>query len=266
MRSVLATLAFALLPMGAGAAPPSVFIEDLTWPEVRDAIAGGANTAIYYAGSTEQNGPHLATGKHTFVARHVAGLIAARLGNALVYPILPFAPTGDAATRSEHMRFPGSVTVSETTYAAVAHDVAASARAAGFTFIMLMGDHGGGQQSLQTLAAELDRRWAGQGTRVAYVPEVYFGADRRVREYLSARGITAGEHAGLPDTSELMVVDTGGRWLRRDKLEPGDGRNGVDGDPRQASAELGRQFIEFKVEGAVTQIRRFVASAQPIRR
>jgi creatinine amidohydrolase/Fe(II)-dependent formamide hydrolase-like protein len=208
----------------------------------------------------------MATGKHTFVARHVAGLIAGRLGNALVYPVLPFAPTGDAATRSDHMRFPGSVTVSETTYAAIARDVAASARAAGFTFIMLMGDHGGGQQSLEALAVALDRQWAAQGTRVGYVREVYFDADRRVRETLKARGLTAGEHAGLPDTSELMAIDSAGRWLRRDKFEPGNAGNGVNGDPRQASAEFGKQFIEFKVEAAVASIRKFVATTSPVRR
>ena len=106
----------------ACAAPASVFIEDLTWPEVRDAIAAGATTAIYYAGSTEQNGPHMATGKHNFVARHVAGRIAATLGNALVYPIMPFAPTGDAVEKTGHMRFPGSVSVADETYAAVARD------------------------------------------------------------------------------------------------------------------------------------------------
>lgn len=260
MKSILSyvvcTACLAFAPM-AGAAPPSVFIEDLTWPEVRDAIAAGATTAIYYAGSTEQSGPHLATGKHNFIARHVAGLIATRLGNALVYPVMPFAPTGDAETRSGHMRFPGSVSVSDETYTAVARDVATSARAAGFRFVMLMGDHGGGQQALEKLAALLDRQWAGLGTRVGYVPEVYFGAERRVSDYLAARGLKAGAHAGLPDTSELMFVDTTGRWLRQDKLQVGDANNGVDGDPRQASAELGRVFIDFKVNGAVERIRSF---------
>ena len=78
---------------------PSVFIEDLTWTEVRDAIAAGRTTAIYYAGSTEQNGPHMALGKHNFIAHHAAGRIAEQLGNALVYPVLPFAPTGDRSRR-----------------------------------------------------------------------------------------------------------------------------------------------------------------------
>src|ERR1044071_8633447 len=72
----------------------SVYIEDLTWTEVRAAIQAGKTTAIIYTGSTEQNGPHMALGKHNFVAHYVAGQIAEKLGNALVYPTLPFAPTG----------------------------------------------------------------------------------------------------------------------------------------------------------------------------
>ncbi len=256
---VVCTVCLAFATM-AGAAPPSVFIEDLTWPEVRDAIAAGATIAIYYAGSTEQNGPHMATGKHNFVARHVAGRIASTLGNAMVYPVLPFAPTGDAASKSGHMRFPGSVSVTYETYAAVARDVAASARAAGFRHVVLMGDHGGGQKALEIVAAALDGEWGGQGTHVHYIPDVYFGAERRVADYLKARGLPVGAHAGIPDTSELMSIDNAGRWVRRDRLQAGDAHNGVDGDPRQASAELGRLFIGFKVEAAVAQILKRVAS------
>ncbi len=261
MKSILSVLCFALLPAASAAlaAPPSVYVEELTWPEVRDAIAAGANTAIYYAGSTEQNGPHMVTGKHNIVARHVAGRIAASLGNALVYPVMPFAPTGDAATRTGHMRFPGSVSVSEGTFAAVARDVATSARATGFSHVVLMGDHGGGQEALAKVAESLDREWAARGPRVHYVPEVYFAVEERVRAYLEARGMSAGAHAGIPDTSELMFLDRSSTWMRRDKLQAGDGSNGVDGDPRDASAELGRLFVGFKVEAAVARIRRLTS-------
>lgn len=262
MKSILRVLCLALLPTIAAAAPPSVFIEELTWVEVRDAIASGAHTAIYYAGSTEQNGPHLVTGKHNFVARHVAGRIATTLGNALVYPVMPFAPTGDAATRTGHMRFPGSVSVSEATFTAVAREVAESARAAGFSHVVLMGDHGGGQQALEKVAAALDREWAASGPRVHYAGDVYFAVEQRVRSYLEARGLSSGAHAGIPDTSELLFLDRGGLWVRRDKLRQGDAANGVDGDPRQASAELGRLFIDFKVEAAVAQIRRLVPTGR----
>lgn len=260
MAFVIRWLFFCLLSGSAGAAAPSVFIEDLTWPEVRDAIAAGATTAIYYTGGTEQNGPHMAIGKHNFVARHVAAEIAAQLGNALVFPVMPFAPAGDAALRSGHMRFPGSVSVSEETFAALARDVALSARAAGFRHLVLMGDHGGGQQTLGAVAAALDAQWAAGGTRVHYVAEVYFASESRVRAYLDTRGMPVGAHAGIPDTSELMSIDPHGKWIRRGKLEPGNEANGVDGDPRQSSAELGKLFIAFKVDAAAARIRQLTAA------
>lgn len=261
IKLAAAALSMCVISSTAGATPP-VFVEDLAWPEIRDAIAAGATTAIYYAGSTEQNGPHMATGKHNFVARYVAGKIAQRLGNALVYPIMPFAPTGDAARKTEHMRFPGSVTVSDETYSAVARDVASSARAAGFRHILLMGDHGGGQRALEQVADELDGKWSAEGTRVYYIAEVYFESEKRAREYLAPRGMTVGGHAGVLDTAELMFVDRGERWVRREKLAPGDARSGVDGDPRQASPELGRIFVEFKVDSAVTRIRQLVPAGR----
>ena len=247
----------------SAASPRSVFVEDLTWTEIRDAVAAGATTAIYYAGSTEQNGPHMATGKHNFVARHVAERVAAELGNALVYPVMPFAPTGDARKRTGHMRFAGSVSVSEETFAAVARDVALSARAAGFRHIVLMGDHGGGQQALARIAEALDRQWAPGGPRVHYVADVYYASEKRIAEYLALRGMTAGGHAGIPDTAELLFIDKGAKWVRLDRLAafvPQDeSLTGVDGDPRPATAELGALFVGFKVEAAVTRIRQLVS-------
>ena len=237
------------------AQPTSLYIEDLTWPEVRDAITSGKTTAIYYAGSTEQNGPHMALGKHNFVARYVAGRIAEELGNALAYPVLPFAPTGDAAAKTGHMRFPGSVTLSNATYGAVAREVALSAISAGFRNVVLMGDHGGGQDALKQVAGELDRQWSSKGAHVYYVGDLYFKSQQQAREYLSKRGKTMGEHAGISDSSEVMYLDTGGKWIRRDKLAAGAKDSGVDGDPREASSELGRAMLDFKVQAAVAQIR-----------
>ncbi|HTN26369.1 MAG TPA: creatininase family protein [Burkholderiales bacterium] len=237
------------------AQPSSLFIEDLTWPEVRDAIANGKTTAIYYAGSTEQNGPHMALGKHNFIARYVAGRIAEALGNALAYPILPFAPTGDAAGKTGHMRFPGSVTVSNTTYGAVAREVALSAISAGFRNVVLMGDHGGGQDALKRVAVELDREWSAKGAHVYYVGDLYFKSQQQAREYLSKRGKTMGTHAGISDSSEVMYLDKEGKWIRRDKLAAGEKDSGVDGDPRDASSELGKAILDFKVQAAVEQIR-----------
>lgn len=249
-------IALLLVTALAAPAPQSVYIEELTSPEIRDAIAAGKSTAIIYTGSTEQNGPHMVTGKHNFMAHWVAGRIADSLGDALVYPTLPFAPTGDVSPPTEHMRFPGTVTISDQLFGEVAEAVARSAIAAGFKTIVLMGDHGGGQDALARAAARLDSAWRPRAVRVFFVGDVYTKARDLTRAYLVAHHIEPGEHAGPDDTSELWAIDSTHRWIRVDRLAPGDGKNGVSGDPRQASPEMGRIFLGYKVTAAVAEIRR----------
>lgn len=253
-RLTAAWLLVAMLPALSLGQSGSVFVEDLTWPEIQAAIAGGKTTAIYYAGSTEQNGPHMALGKHNFIARYVADRVARELGNALVYPIVPYAPTGDRVRKTEHMRFPGSVTLTDATFGAVAREVALSAIAAGFKTVLLMGDHGGGQDTLARVAADLDHASAPNGARVYYVADAYSGAQKLIDDYLVKHGMTPDLHAGIDDTSELMFLDHDQQWIRRDKLAAGDDKNGVAGDPRQASAQLGKIFLDFKVNAAVAQV------------
>jgi creatinine amidohydrolase/Fe(II)-dependent formamide hydrolase-like protein len=250
------------LALPAAGQPNSVMIEDLTWPEIQGAIAAGKTTAIYYAGSAEQNGPHMAIGKHNFVAQHVARRIAEELGNALAYPVMPYALTGDPVKKTGHMRFPGSVSLLPETFGGVAREVAESAIAAGFRNVFLLGDHGGGQDVLKKVAAELDAQWAPKGIRVRYVPDVYFKSQEQAARYLTEHGLPVGAHAGIPDTAQVMYLDHDKRWIRRDKLAPGDKSNGVDGDPRQATPELGKIFIQYKVASAVNQIRNMLAGKE----
>src|SRR5215831_20951044 len=162
-----ALLALAAAP--ASAQPRSVWIDDLTWVEVRDAITAGKTTAIIFVGSSEQNGPHMAIGKHNFIARYCAEQIAGRLGDALVYPVIPFAISGDAATKSAHMRFPGSVTLPPDVFTDVVRAVAQSALSAGFRLVALIGDHGGGQEEMAKVALALDGQSKKNGARVLYV-------------------------------------------------------------------------------------------------
>ena len=261
-----ATIIFSALAFPAPlAAQRSVYIEDLTWPEVQQAIQSGKTSAIIYTGSTEQNGPHMAIGKHNFIARWVAGAIAIKLGNALVYPTLPFAITGDAVKKTAHMRFPGSVTLTAQTYRSVVHDVAFSAIDAGFRNVFIMGDHGDGQDVLGAVAKELDSQWKPKGVRVFYVPDLYFKAKQQARAYETSHGITTHDvHAGTDDTSELMALDGQHRWIRSDKVSRSEGaqtaRTGVDGDPTRASATLGKVFLQYKIDDAVAQIRQLSAN------
>jgi creatinine amidohydrolase len=248
-------IAVAGLSAGARAQTRSLLIEDMTWTEVRDAIAAGKTTAIYYAGSIEQNGAGLALGKHLFLAHYIAQEIAARLGNALVYPTMPFAPTGDPVKKTGHMRFPGSVNVSEETFGAVARDVASSAIGAGFRNVLLMGDHGGGQKTLETVAAGLEQEWAPKGVHVYYIGDVYYKEKEQMRAYAAEHKIAVDQHAGYDDTSEVMFIDKDGKWVRKEKLVKDTGASGVTGDQTAATLEIGRMSVENKINDAVAQIR-----------
>jgi len=247
--------------------PPSVYIEELTWPEIRDALQAGRTTALIYVGSTEQSGPHMVLGKHTFRAHYLAGAIALALGNALVYPVLPFALTGDVATKTEHMRFPGSVSLTGPTFQAVVQEVARSAVAAGFREVYIMGDHGGGQAELKRAAAAVQAEVRVRGVRVAYLADIYYRATAQMQAYCRAHGIPIGSHAGAEDTGMLMAIDSTHRWIRRDKLVASDSApfavTGVSGDATRATPELGRIFLDYKIQDAVAEIRAIRAAPSP---
>jgi len=279
VKSFAAYTFFLMLLSPALAAPTkSLLIEDMTWTEVRDAIAAGKTTAIYYAGSIEQNGPGMALGKHVFIAHYLSQKIAAQLGNALVYPTMPIAPTGnwglsgpgaiDPTKKTGHMRYAGSVNLSEETFGAVAHDVALSAISAGFRNVVLMCDHGGQAQSqLGQVAKSMNAEWAPNGIHVYYIPDLYFKEKDLMKEYLQKHGLPIDLHAGTDDASELKYVDkmvNGGssKWIRPGKLvnaHEGDG-TGVDGDQTKATVALGKMFTDAKVSLAVSQIKASIAA------
>lgn len=243
---------------------PSVYLEDLTWLEIRQAMASGYRTAILYTGSTEANGPHLVLGKHTIIARYVAGGIAKRLGDALVYPSLPFAPAHNPVSRTGLMAFPGTVSLDSNTYRAVVHDVLLSALAVGFQRVFVMGDHGLGQEALRAAAETLEAEWGPKGQHVAYVPDVFYAAGDSMRAYLAAHRLPPDGHAGIDDTSELLFLEgalhASGRWIRRAEIAWADSTQfpirAIDGDPRRATPQLGRRFLEWKISAGVAAIRR----------
>jgi creatinine amidohydrolase len=262
------------------AQPNSLLIENMTSTEVRDAIAAGKTTAIYYAASIEQNGPGMALGKHVFIAHYLAPKIAAQLGNALVYPTMPFATTGDwgltdagsieQGKKTGHMRYAGSINLSEETFGAVAHDVALSAISAGFKNVVLMCDHGGAAQSqLAKVAEKMNQEFSPKGIHVYHVPDLYFKEKDVMKEYMSKHGLPLDAHAGTDDTSELKYVDKmvngpSPKWIRPDKLvngHDGDG-TGVNGDQTKATLELGKMFTDAKVSLAVNQIKQLIAAAK----
>ena len=265
IRSWLVAALFAVVAGHAAAASASVYLEELTWTELRDAIAAGKTTVIVPVGGTEQSGPHMVLGKHNVRARILAGRIAQGLGNALVAPVIAYVPEGSIDPPAGHMRFPGTISVPEGAFEATLEAAARSFRRAGFRDVVLIGDHGGYQKSLARVAARLDREWAKQGSpvRVHAIEEYYRAAERDFAALLKKQGLSDAEigvHAGAADTSLALAADP--QLVRGARLHDGTApgaAEGVNGDPRRASAALGNSGLDLIVARTRDAIAREVA-------
>lgn len=270
MKAVAAVTLFLGAMTTAGAqsrTQPLVEFENMTWEEVRDALAAGKTTALFYTGGTEQRGPQNTNGGHNFMARATVREIALALGNAIAMPVLPYTPNNASA------QLPGTIGLTNEILEAILERVSEQAIASGFRSVVLMGDHGGGQPDVYAaVARRLDEKHRPQGVRVIYADSVYAPAQDDFEKSLRDQGYPPSGHAAIFDTSEMMYV-CGADCVRMDKvkdavgdpvLERGQRRdpnvprrnNGITGDARRSSAELGKGLLELRVKYAVRQIRR----------
>jgi len=242
-----------------------VMMERMTSDEIRDAIKGGKTTVLIPNASTEATGPAIALGKHIIRAQYLGEQIARELGNALVSPVMPFAPTTDES------RFPGTVNLSEETFSRVNEDVAKSMVKSGFKYIILMGDHDQNQPALRALASKLDEKQRAEGVRVFYSSDAYVKANNEINDYLKANGYPPSRHGGVSDTSLTWAVDPA--YVRPRKLAVGApvppagsplslGRMGFEGDPRRSSPELGKTFLDWKIRDGAAEIRKLVGASK----
>jgi creatinine amidohydrolase/Fe(II)-dependent formamide hydrolase-like protein len=233
-------------------APDTVFIDELTWEETRDAMKGGKTVFIVPTGGTEKNGYHMVMGKHNFIVAHSANLIARRLKNALVAPIIQYVPEGDPDRQN-----PGAISLPSPAYDNLLDAAARSLKAHGATDILFIGDSGGNQQGMRDVAAKLNEEWKGGKTRVYALTDYYEGGREHYRAWMEAafgyNDDIIGSHAGISDTSQMLHVRPAG--VRKDMIKPWGGPkdSGVSGDPMKATAEIGRMGIEFKVNAALNQ-------------
>jgi len=241
----------------------------MTWPEVKQALAAGKTTALFYTGGTEQRGPQNVNGGHTLMAKATVKAIALRLGNAIAMPVLPYTPNRASA------ELPGTIGLTNELLAAVLERVAEEAITTGFKNVILMGDHGGGQPNVyRDVAKKLDDKYAPQGVHVYFCDEVYAKAQGDFDKWLADHGYPTSSHAGIPDTSEMLYLG-GDAWVRRDLIKTALGdpprvpgqqvdpnaprvNNGISGDARRSSAELGKMAFDIKVDYAVRQIQEFL--------
>ncbi len=240
--------------------PDSVQLEDFTWTELRDAVNAGKTTIIVPIGGTEQSGPYVALGKHNARVKVLAARIAQGLGNALVAPVIAYVPEGSIAPPTSHMRFPGTITVTDDVFEKTLESAANSFKVHGFKYVVFLGDHGGYQNDIKRTVARLNRTWGSAGH--ALVPPAYYGTSSDgYAEILRQHGYRdeeIGTHAGLADTALLLAVAPG--MVRLDRLrnapKPGATEGVYGGDPRRANADIGRLGTDAIVARTIDAIRK----------
>ena len=260
---LLPLLILSFAPFAYSGERPSVFLEDLTWPELRDEIGAGKTTIIIPIGGTEQNGPAMALGKHNRRVKLLSERIAVALGDALVAPVIAYVPEGSISPPSGHMRFPGTISAPEAAFETILESAARSFKQHGFKDIVFLGDHGGYQVNEKTVANKLNREWASSNVRAHAVTQYYDAAQIDFARILMSQGFTpseVGTHAGLSDTSLMLALDPS--LVREDRLSNGPkfgSADGVYGDPSKASAKLGSLGVDAIVSQTAAAIKSAVS-------
>jgi creatinine amidohydrolase len=238
-------------------------LDRLTWPEVQAELAAGRTTVVVAFGATEQHGPHLPLATDALIGDHLARLVADELDAFL-------APTVRIGCSEHHLEFPGTISVSESTFSAIVADTVRSLARGGFRRAVLLPTHGGNFGPLGAALQKLDP-----------APEIEIKAMTDVNALLAIallgaerHGVPLGEgglHAGEWETSMLMAIHP--ELVHPERGEPGYtgdpqeavqklfsagvhavSTNGVIGDPARSSAEHGERYWQEVLSIALAAI------------
>ena len=242
----------------------SVWLEEMTWMDVRDALKAGKTSIIIATGGMEPNGPWLVTGKHNYVLHANCEAIARKLGNALCAPIVKHVPEGDVEKKTGHMASPGTISMREDTFRAILRDTAESLQAHGFKNIIFIGDSGGNQAGQKAIAEELTAKWAGKAMAI-HVAEYYDYAS--VAKYMEGRGIKDGTSDNMHDDPIItlnMFIDDPNSVRFNERVKAGKATiNGVDVSNKAKNTELAKQIVEFRASKTVEAINKLIAAKKP---
>lgn len=233
---------------------PSLLLEELTAPEIRQAIDAGYSTVIIPSGAVEQHGPHVVLASDTLQARAIGLRVAAQLGRTLV------APAVAVGCSDHHMAFTGTISLRSEVFQEIHVDYCRALARHGFRRIACYSGHGGNFRHLATVLPRL-RDVAAPAMVAAYTDLIeYIGA---LQDTVVASGMDiakVGGHADVAESSMVMSLDT--RYVRPDRAEVGyqgpmkdviarvlrDGLqsvspNGILGDPTGFNAALGERCV-----------------------
>lgn len=238
----------------------TVWMEDMTWMDVRDAMKAGKTTVIIATGGIEPNGPWIKLGKHNWILTKNCEALARKMGNALCAPVVKFSREMQIEPRVGHMLSAGTISLEESTYEALITDIVRSYKANGFKQIFLISDSGGNEKGMMAAAAKTN----GNGTLVAWIPEYYDYASVHamlVEKGYAKKGSQGSEalHDDFAISTELLAIDPKTiNFEERQKI----GKATIDGntlDKAKADA-ITKEITELRVNKTLEGIKKAVAA------
>ena len=241
----------------------TVWIEDMTWMEVRDAIKAGKTTVIVAAGSVEESGPYVTNAKHNQNLRVDAETIARRLGNALVAPMIGIgASQSGKLPEVDDTLYPGTFALRPEVLKMVLTDICGSLKQHGFKNIILIDDNTPNEPPMKEIASTLTAKWAGKPS-VNHIPEYHVAQDLMDRA-LPGMGIHE-KPEGIRDryrvTALLMMVNP--EYVRfKQRVAAGKTTiNGVNIAPAEQTVANGKKLFEIKMAMTLEAIKKVVVQA-----
>jgi len=251
----------------------------LNWKQV-DTLPRDSTLLVLPTAAIEQHGHHLPLATDTLINNLLLGRALAKLPASASIFALPAVCYGKS---NEHLDFPGTLSVSSSTFMAVLRDLGGSVAAAGFKRLAIYNTHGGNSSLIDVMARDLRAEFGLRTFALHSSVGTQF-------EGLSAQERTYGFHAGEVETAFLLaaipeLVDRSSytsnyiadaadsellrpenapatfAWLTRDIAS-----SGVMGDPRPATAENGERWLDqasSRLAAALEAILRFEPPNSP---
>ena len=155
------------------------------------------------------------------------------------------------------MRYAGTISLQESTYAALLTDIVASLKQHGFEHIILIGDSGGNQRGMKQVASELTARWNGK-PGVHFIPEFYDypAATKYAEAEMGIKQGNDGIHDDYVITSIIMTVDPSQVRLKQREAKGKASINGVSITPAARTIEHGKQLVNYRADQTVAAIKK----------
>ena len=204
-------------------------------------------------GATEAHGAHLPLGTDTFQCEYVADAISKRMKNVLIAPTLPYG------THSSMKDVCGTINISFDTLRSIVTDVLESAIGHGIKRILVISGHAGTSHFAAITEACRD-------IVSEYNAKVMFLCDYMICD--AGFKYEGDGHGGVVETSRMLAIDPGavkdarpkGRFIDAGGMILRDASacipNGVVGDTKNASAELGAKMNDYIADAIIKMIER----------